>query len=507
MMKLSQNKWGYYKLNCSRCKFSKYRTNRYNRTRKIHEECGVLGIHCPTNGHDISKILYFGLIALQHRGQESAGISMCRNNNIRGYKAQGLVYNVFNDEIINGLLGRIGIGHVRYSTTSSSSVENAQPFNYQTPKGSFSLAYNGTLTNFIKLQKIYSKEYSFKTSTDTEVIVFLLSKFLKDTQYDYFEALKLLMETLEGSYSLTIINDKNQLFGLRDPLGFKPLCLGRLDHIDTTIIASESVAFDIVNAQLIRSIKPGEVIMVDDNGIQSKVITNGNKKATCMFEYVYFARPDSIIDGITVYDVREKLGIELAQNFPEEADFVVPIPDSGRTAAAGYSIASDIPLCEGLMKNRYVHRTFIMPGQEQREISVKMKLNPIKSKIQGKDIILVDDSIVRSTTARSIVSLLKKSGVNKIHFRVSCPPIIESCYMGIDFPSSTQLIAASYSVDEIRKEIGADSLEYQTIGGLTRSIGLDENDLCLACLNGNYPIELTDRDNLEKELNIERNIN
>ncbi len=501
-----------YPVNCSKCRYFlnslHLKSNLLtNLQRKIHEECGVFGIHCPENGHHISRMIYFGLIALQHRGQESAGISMKSNNHIRGYKAQGLVYNVFNDKIINGMLGRIGIGHVRYSTTSVSSIENAQPFNFKTPKSEFSIAFNGTLTNFIELQKRYSEEYNFKTSTDTEVIVYLLSKYIQENGNDYFEAIKLVMEELEGAYSIVLINNKGELFGLRDPLGFKPLCLGRIEDIDTTIIASESVALDIINASLIRDIRPGEVVRITDEGLESETVIQKGCRAACMFEFVYFARPDSILDGITVYDVREHLGVELARNSPVDADYVVPIPDSGRTAASGYSLESGIPLCEGLMKNRYVHRTFIMPGQEQREISVRMKLNAVKSKIKGKNIVLLDDSIVRSTTARNIISLLRRSGVKKIHFRVSCPPIIDSCYMGIDFPSSQQLIAATHTVDEICRKIGADSLVYQTLDGLIRSIGLKRNQLCLACLTGKYPIELIDRENLEKELNIERNIN
>ncbi|MBD3227350.1 MAG: amidophosphoribosyltransferase [Candidatus Lokiarchaeota archaeon] len=472
--------------------------------RKVNEECGIIGIHCPENGHYISAKIFYGLISLQHRGQESAGISMRSGKHIRGYKAQGLVYNVFNDQILSGMIGRIGIGHVRYSTTSVSSIENAQPFNFQLPKGEFSLAYNGTLTNFIDLQGKYSRDYTFKTSTDTEVIVYLLSKYVQESGYDYFEAMKKLSNEIQGSYSITIINEKGELFGLRDPLGFKPLCIGRIEDINTTVIASESVALDIIKADLIREIKPGEIIMVNDDGVYSKIIDNRNKKAFCMFEYVYFARPDSIIDNITVYDVREDLGAELAREHPIDADFVVPIPDSGRTAAAGYSAESGIPLCEGLMKNRYVHRTFIMPGQEKREISVRMKLNAVKSKIKGKDIILVDDSIVRSTTARNIISILRRSGVNKIHFRVSCPPIIDSCYMGIDFPSNRQLIAATHDIEEIRQVIGADTLQYQKLKGLINSIGLGKNHLCLACLTGNYPIDIADKKTLENELNIKR---
>ena len=496
-------------MNCSNCRFFPFRKNfvNYFNQKSIHEECGVLGIYCPENGHSISRKIYYGLIALQHRGQESAGISMHSNQHISGYKALGLVYNVFSDRIINGLLGRVGIGHVRYSTTSVSSIENAQPFNCQLPKGEFSIAFNGTLTNFIDLQKRYSDQYSFKTSTDTEVIVYILSKYIQETGYDYFEAIKLVMNELQGAYSITLVNNKGELFGFRDPLGFKPLCIGTIEDIDTKVIASESVALDIINAKLERDIKPGEIVMINDNGLESKIALKNSRKETCMFEYVYFARPDSIFNGKTIYDVREKLGIELAKTSLVDADYVVPIPDSGRTAAAGFSKESGIPLCEGLMKNRYVHRTFIMPGQQQREISVRMKLNAVKSKIKGKDIILFDDSIVRSTTARNIISLLKKSGAGKIHFRVSCPPIVDSCYMGIDFPSSQQLIAATHTIEEIRKKIGADSLVYQSLDGLIRSIGLKENQLCLACLTGKYPLDLIDKETLEKELNIERNIN
>ncbi len=471
---------------------------------KPRESCGVIGIYSNIPSHHVSKQVYDGLLALQHRGQESAGIFTNVANRITGYKEIGLVNQVFSERILMGLFGSVAIGHVRYGTVGASSLDCAQPFLFESHSNgnSFCLAFNGTLTNFIRLKKKYrEKGHVFSTSTDTEVIAHIIAKNLLETNNDFLKALELSMQELDGSYSLVILNEKKELYGLRDPLGFKPLALGRVPDQDLEVIASESIAIDTLEGDFIRNLEPGEIIKIDDTGISSKQVYKLPTHAFCMFEFVYFARPDSIFYGKTVYEVREKLGKILARDFPVDADVVVPVPDSGRTAASGFSLESGIPLREGLIKNRYIHRTFIMPGQNYRDLAVRYKLNPIKSLIEGKDLILVDDSIVRGTTTKRIVRMLKNFGANKVHVRISCPPIINSCYMGIDFPTTSELIAPSKTIEEIRKFIDADTLQYQTLNGLLEALDLPEAELCTACLTGKYKLRGSiDLKELEKEL-------
>ncbi len=471
---------------------------------KPTEHCGVVGIYSNVSNRHVSKQVYDVLLALQHRGQESAGIFTNAANRITGYKDMGLVNQVFTNRILMGLFGSVAIGHVRYGTTGSSNLECAQPFFFESHSygQNFALAFNGTLTNFIKLKKKYREMgHVFATSTDTEVIAHIIAKNLLKTGNDYLQALESSMNELDGSYSLVLLNEKNELFGLRDPFGFKPLALGQVKDLDLLVIASESVAIDALEGDFIRNIEPGEIIKIDKTGINSKQVFDFPEHAFCMFEFVYFARPDSIFNGRCVYEVREKLGRNLARNFPVDADLVVPVPDSGRTAATGYSIESRIPLKEGLIKNRYIHRTFIMPGQNYREIAVRYKLNPIRSVIEGKNLVLVDDSIVRGTTTKRIIRMLKKHGAKKVHIRISCPPILNSCYMGIDFPTSSELIAPTKTMEEIQQFLDADSLYYQTIDGLLEAIGLPESELCTACLTGKYKLRSSiNLSELEKEL-------
>ncbi|MHA1376760.1 MAG: amidophosphoribosyltransferase [Candidatus Helarchaeota archaeon] len=471
---------------------------------KPRDACGVIGVFSNNPNRHVSKQVYDGLLALQHRGQESAGIFTNSANRVTGYKNLGFVNQVFNERILMGLFGSVAIGHVRYGTVGTSTLDCAQPFLFESHGNgqNFALAFNGTLTNFIKLKKKY-REYGhvFSTSTDTEVIAHIIAKNLLHTNNEYMKALQLTMNELDGSYSIVILNEKNELYGVRDPLGFKPLALGRVPNLDLEVIASESIAIEAIEGEYIRDIQPGEIIKIDKSGINSLRVFNLPQNAFCMFEYVYFARPDSIFDDRCVYEVREKLGRILARNFPVSADLVVPVPDSGRTAASGFSLESGIPLREGLMKNRYIHRTFIMPVQDYREIAVRYKLNPIRSLIDGKDLVLVDDSIVRGTTTKRIIRMLKKFGAKKVHVRISCPPIISCCYMGIDFPTTSELIAQSKTVEEIRKFLEADSLHYQTIEGLLEAIGLPETKLCTACITGKYKLRNSiDLGELEKEL-------
>ncbi|MFX1449908.1 MAG: amidophosphoribosyltransferase [Promethearchaeota archaeon] len=471
---------------------------------KPHESCGIIGIYSNNPNRHVSKQIYDGLLSLQHRGQESAGIFTSVANRITGYKNLGLVNQVFSERILMGLFGSVAIGHVRYGTVGSSNLECAQPFLFESHSNghNFSLAFNGTLTNFITLKKKYREMgHIFSTSTDTEVIAHIIAKNLIKTDNNFFKALELSMQELDGSYSLVLLNEKNELYGLKDPLGFKPLALGRVPDQDLEVIASESIAIDTLEGDFIRNLEPGEIIKIDNSGVISKQVYKLPNHAFCMFEFVYFARPDSIFYDRTVYEVREKLGKILARDYPIDADIIVPVPDSGRTAASGYSIESGIPLREGLIKNRYIHRTFIMPGQNYRDLAVRYKLNPIRTLIEGKDLVLVDDSIVRGTTTKRIVKMLKSFGANKVHVRISCPPIINSCYMGIDFPTTSELIAPSKTIEQIRQFIEADSLYYQTIDGLLEAIGLPETELCTACLTGKYKLRSSiDLKELEEEI-------
>ncbi len=451
---------------------------------KLGEECGVMGIYAP--GRDnVPQMICFGLVALQHRGQESAGIAVSNGGTIHYHKEMGLVQEVFNDKNLAQLEGDIGIGHVRYSTTGESFVNNAQPLVVQYKGGSIALGHNGNLINAGELRDQLEEEGSiFQTSIDTEVIANLIARNYK---LGFKDALIETVKQIKGSYSLTILWD-GKLIGVRDPNGLRPLCLGMLN--DGYVLASETCALDVVGAKFMRDIDKGEIVIIDDSGIQSFYYDTSKKKAVCSFEYVYFARPDSIMDGRSVYRARREAGKILAKEHPAVADFVVAVPDSGTAAATGYAEASGIPYMVGLIKNKYMGRTFIQPDQKSRELAVRLKLNVLKENVEGKRIVLIDDSIVRGTTSRRIVDMLKEAGAKEVHLRVSSPPVKHSCYFGIDTPSRQHLVGAVNTIEEIREMIHADSLGFLSIDGLVESIGSGGINMCAACFNGDYPMDV-----------------
>ncbi|CAB3290211.1 Amidophosphoribosyltransferase [Methanocaldococcus lauensis] len=468
--------------------------------------CGIFGVYSYEK-LNVAKRIYYGLFALQHRGQEGSGIATSDGKNIHYYKNVGLVTDVFKSEILQNLFGYIGIGHVRYSTTGGKSVENCQPFVVKSSFGNIAIAHNGDLVNSNELRKeLESKGHIFVSSTDSEVIAQLLVRELLKTS-DKIEAIKNTLKKLVGAYSLLIMfNDS--LIAIRDPRGFKPLCIGRDEN--NIYVSSEDCALTTLDAEFIRDVKPGEIIEIKNGEITSYEFDYDISKnydtisvnapsiykgaTTCMFEYVYFARPDSTIDGISVYKVRKNIGKILAKEHPVDADVVSPIPDSGVAFALGFSEESKIPYYEGLIKNRYVGRTFILPSQNERELAVRLKLSPVKSVLEGKRVVLVDDSIVRGTTSRRIVNMVRKAGAKEVHLRIGCPKIISPCYYGIDMATKKELIASNKTEEEIRKDLGVESIGYISLEGLIKAIG--RKDLCLACLTGKYPTDV----NFEKVL-------
>ncbi len=451
----------------------------------MHEECGIVGVSFKEESPAALSI-YYALYALQHRGQESAGIAVHDDSQVQTLKGMGLVPEVFNKLDIQKLKGNAGIGHVRYSTTGSSKIENCQPLLVSFKSGTIAIAHNGNLVNSKELRSELEKEGRiFLSESDTEVIAHLLVKELMHNELE--EAVKEMMRRLVGSYSLAILVD-NRLVIIRDPLGVKPLCLGRIDN--GFVIASESVAIDTLNGEFIRDIAPGEMLIFSDGNFESHQIVKSKNYAHCVFEYIYFARPDSVIDGRLVYDVRLKIGEALFEEHPVKADIVSPVPDSGITYAIGFSKKSGINYMEGLMKNRYIGRTFIMPGQDMRETAVRLKLNTVKPNIEGKSVVLIDDSIVRGTTSRRIIDLMRRSGAREVHTRIASPPIISPCYLGIDMPTRDELVAAYKAVKGVEAVINADSLGYLSIEGLVKSIGIPLEDLCVGCLTGVYPVEI-----------------
>ena len=452
--------------------------------KKINEKCGVFGIFAP--GKKVSEIIFYGLQALQHRGQESAGIAVSDGENILIFKDLGLVSQVFNERNIAPLQGDIGIGHTRYSTSGMNIWNNSQPLYRMFKNESFAIVHNGNLIDFRELRNEQMKKgFRFETTTDTEVIASLIESSEKESIED---AVKEAISRVKGSYSLLILT-RDKIFGIRDPHGFRPLVLGRLEG--NFIIASETCALDIIDAEFIRDIDPGEIVVLDKDGIRSQMMLPVDRISMCVFELIYFARPDSYLNSKNVFEVRHRLGQELAKESPADADLVISVPDSGTPAAIGYSAESKIPYAEGFIKNRYVGRTFIEPKQETREISVKLKLNPLKDIIRGKRLVVVDDSIVRGTTSKKIVKMLYNAGAREVHLRITCPPLLYPCYYGVDMATRNEFIANHKSQEDIRKFLKVDSLKYLSMDGLVKAVSESKEKFCFACFNGEYPVDIT----------------
>ena len=446
----------------------------------MHESCGVFGVYAP--GIDIARLIFFALFALQHRGQESAGIAVTNGGEIEIHTNPGLVSQAFTENSLALLKGHIGIGHNRYSTMGSSRPANAQPIIAKSEGLTLALAHNGNILNAKPLRdELQERGYSFHASTDSEVIANLI---LASPGKDWKGKIGHAMRRLQGAYSLTIMT-QDELIGVRDPMGVRPLCLGTVDS--GWGIASESCALDHIGAQFIREIEPGEIVLIDSKGVKS-FEGKSDKKALCIFEYIYFARPDSTIQGRLLYQARQAMGEILAQEYPVDADLVMGVPDSATVAGISYSSASGIPYCEGLLKNRYVGRTFIEPDQRIRELGVQLKFNPLGKIIAGKRLVVVDDSIVRGTTTPRVVSLLRKAGAKEVHLRICAPPIRYPCFFGVDMATKWELIAARKTTPEIKDFLGADSLGYLSIDGLIRAVDLPRDIFCLACFTGEYPI-------------------
>ncbi|MGN1349917.1 MAG: amidophosphoribosyltransferase [Anaerovoracaceae bacterium] len=453
---------------------------------KFHDECGVIGISSP-GASNVAKDVYFGLHSLQHRGQESAGIASNMYGNINYHKDMGLVQEIFNDDIIRTLPGDICIGHVRYSTAGESHVTNAQPLVVYSKMGSLALAHNGTLVNAkILRDEMQDEGYIFQTSIDTEIIAALIARYLTENPVE--DAVSKACNIVKGAFAL-VITIGEKLIGVRDPSGIRPLCIGKT--AGGYILSSESCVFPLQGATFVRDVLPGEIVLIENNEIRSIIYNETAPKKVCAFEYVYFARTDSHIDEKSVYMTRREAGRILARNDDVEADLVIAVPDSGTVSAIGYAEESGIPFGEGLVKNRYVGRTFIQPTQEMRDLSVRMKLNVLEENIRGKRIVVIDDSIVRGTTSGKIIRMLKDGGAAEVHMRISSPPVTHSCYMGIDTPDRKNLMAANMTIEEMCRHIGADSLAFLPIEGLHDCIGLGDS-ICTACFTGDYPVELFD---------------
>lgn len=453
---------------------------------KVYDECGVFGIYSNDN-LDVAKLSYYGLYALQHRGEESTGIAVSDNGTIVHHKDMGMVSQVFNDVVLNHLQGKIAIGHVRYSTTGASVRENAQPMVINYKDGKIALAHNGNLVNAAQIRTRLEEEGGiFQSSIDSEVVLNLISRYRISTG-SIEPAIQKMMEDVEGSYALVILTP-NKLIGIRDPYGLRPLCIGRIEN--SYILASESCAIDAVGGEFIRDVEPGEIVIIGKDGITSIHTPVPDKSSLCIFEFVYLARPDSMIDGASVHRARIEAGKQLAIEHPVDADLVIGAPDGGVNAALGFSIQSGIPYGQGLLKNRYIGRTFIKPEQNQREAGVRIKFNAIRSAIEGKRIVLVDDSLVRGTTTGRIVQMLKDSGAKEVHMRISSPPYKHPCYFGIDTPSRKQLVASDHSIEQIKNIIGADSLGYLSLEGLLKAPIGTECGFCTGCFTGKYPMDV-----------------
>lgn len=459
-------------------------------TTEARDKCGVVGIFAP--GEDVARLSYYALYALQHRGQESAGIAIADGQSVLVYKELGLVSQAFDETVLKSLQGHVAIGHTRYSTTGSSSWENAQPTYKSSPDGQIALAHNGNLVNPIELKKLLHEAGGDPTprgarlasSSDTDLVA---SHIARATAGDLRLAILDVLPKLKGAYSFTILSEA-RLFGARDPHGFRPLSIGRLES-GGWVLASETCALDLIGARFIRDVEPGELVTIDANGLTSDRFAEV-KPAACVFEHVYFARPDSTLMGQNVYATRYRMGQQLARESDVQAELVMPVPDSGVPAAQGYAEASGVTYGEGFVKNRYVGRTFIQPTQSMRQQGIRMKLNPLREVIAGKRVVVVDDSIVRGNTTRQIVTMLREAGAREVHMRISSPPIKWPCFYGIDMPDQDDLIAANMTVQEIQAHIGADSLAYLSLDGMVSSTQIPTEDFCTACFSSKYPVPI-----------------
>jgi amidophosphoribosyltransferase len=464
---------------------------------KFREECGVVAIHAHP---EAEKLAYLGMHALQHRGQESAGMVTSDGERLRTHRAMGLVADIFTEEVLSPLRGILAIGHTRYSTAGDSALLNAQPILVQSNKGAIAIAHNGNLVNAQTIRaKLEGQGSIFQTNSDTEVLVHLIALSREQTLPD---AIADALRRVEGAFSLVMIS-RDRIFAARDPRGFRPLAMGRIpapsgEKKDTIVFASETCAFDLLGAQYERDVKPGELVIVGPEGVSSRFYSPSPAQSSCIFEHVYFSRPDSIVFGRSVDTSRDLMGRQLAREAPVDADIVVPVPDSGNTAAIGYSAESGIPFRLGLIRNHYIGRTFIEPQQSVRDFGVKLKLNAVRSLLEGKRVVLIDDSIVRGTTSKKIVRMIRQAGAREVHMRISCPPTISPCFYGVDTPSKKQLIAANKTVEEIREYIGADSLAYLSLEGLKIACGEGEQiQYCSACYTGKYPTSLIDVEDIQ----------
>ncbi len=461
---------------------------------KLREECGVVAIH---NHPDAARQAYLALYSLQHRGQESAGIATADYENLWNIKGMGLVAEIFTDDVLAKLPGSLAIGHTRYSTTGDSALLNAQPIRVDSTKGLIAIAHNGNLVHLGNLRTQLEREGAiFQTTSDSEIIVQLIAHSKEPTLID---AIADSLRQVEGAFSIVMMT-RDRIFAARDPRGFRPLSMGRIanaDGTDTIVFASETCAFDLLRATYEREVKPGELVMVSREGVTCRQFSTGLPQASCVFEHVYFSRPDSKVFGRWVQESREEMGRQLARESGVEADLVVPVPDSGVTAAIGYAAESGIPFRFGLIRNHYVGRTFIEPEQRVRDFGVKLKLNPVRNLLEGKRVILIDDSIIRGTTSRKIVRMVRGAGATEVHLRISCPPTISPCFYGVDTPSKRELIAANQSVQEICEFIEADSLAYLSLDGLLQACdGAAGNRYCTACYTGVYPTQWVDVDSI-----------
>ena len=457
----------------------------------LHDECGVVGVYLSadpidTSAMSASSLAYYGMYSLQHRGQESAGIAVSDGNDVKVHKLMGLVADVFKRENLDALSGRIAVAHVRYATAGGCTIENAQPMVYRFKLGTVAVAHNGQLVNYEQLREMLEESgSSFNSTSDTEVIVKFIAKSYKK---GLERALTDTIQLIKGSFALCVMT-QDCLIGARDPNGIRPLCLGKL--AGGWVLASESCAIDAMGADFVRDIRPGEIVIINDDGVLSFEFGEKTSKRSCIFEYVYFARPDSVLDEIPVQEARLRMGAMLAKENPVSADVVIGVPDSGLGAALGYSRAAGIPYATGIVKNKYIGRSFIAPTQKERENTVFVKLNTIKNEINGKRVIVIDDSIVRGTTSRRLIQILRKAGAKEVHLRVSSPPVKFPCYFGIDTPRRAELISSDHDVEAIREEIGADSLAFLSMDGMLealRSCNPEQYGYCKGCFTGEYPV-------------------